>query len=153
MKKPCRICLIVLMAIAVTGCATRQTVCAGDEQKVWEGSSSGQKEPFMQVVESGEDWSGLWKRAFQKPAPPVDFQKQVVACVFLGHSADWLYSIHIGEPYLRGGSWIIPYELAEIILELARPFKASGQYAMKVVEKKQGYKMILEKEDPSLKIR
>lgn len=153
MKKPCRICLVALMVIAIAGLFAKQTVFADDQPTVWKGSVSDQKEPFIQVVESGKVWSDLWKRAFQKPAPPVDFQKNVVACVFLGHSADWLYSIYIDEPQLRENRWVIPYGLAQIILELKGPFKAGGQYAMKVTQKKQDAPMILEKEDPSWKIR
>ena len=153
MKKPCRICLIALMVIAIASFAAKQTVFADDQPTVWKGSVSDQKEPFIQIVESEEVWSVLWKRAFQKSAPPVDFQKSVVACVFLGHSADWLYSIYIGDPELLENRWVIPYGLAEIILELTVPFKASGQYAMKVIKKKKDAPMILEKEDPSWKLR
>ncbi len=87
--------------------------------------------------------------AFAKPAPVVDFEKNVVACVFLGHSADWLYSISFGKPYIRGNVQVIPYGLAEIILELARPFKASGQYSMEVFARKQHYSVILEEDRSS----
>jgi len=153
MNKPCRICLIAMMVLSSAGCAAHQTDFADDQLTVWKGSASDQKEPFIQVVESEAVWSDLWKRAFQKPSPHVDFQKNVVACVFLGHSADWLYSIYIGDPELLENRWVIPYGLAEIILELTEPFKANGQYTMKVIKKKQGAPMILEKEDPSWKIR
>ena len=86
-------------------------------------------------------------RAFAKPAPDVDFGKYAVACVFLGHSADWLYAIIFGQPFMRDNQLVIPFGLAEIILELSGPFKASGQYSMKVFEKKKNVKMIME-EDP-----
>ncbi len=153
MKNPCRICLIAMMILAIGGCVAQQTVIAAERQTAWKGSVSDQKEPFIEVVESKEVWSALWKRAFQKPAPQVDFRKHVVACVFLGHSADWLYSIYIDEPELRENKWVIPYGLAEIVLELKGPFKASGQYAMKVIQKKKDAPMILEKDDPSGIIR
>ena len=115
----------------------------------WKGHQSAQKEPFIKIVEDREEWSGLWKRAFGKPAPEIDFDRQVVACVFLGHRADWLYSISIGEPVRRGGVWIVSYGLAEIILELSGPFKAGGQYVMKVLEKKKDAPMILEETEGS----
>ena len=79
----------------------------------------------------------------------MDFEKYVVACIFLGHSADWLYSIGFGQPFLRGNLQVIPFGLAEIILELSGPFKASGQYHMKVFEKKKDVKMILEESSQS----
>ena len=74
----------------------------------------------------------------------MDFEKYVVACVFLGHAADWLYSIGFGQPFMRDNLLVIPFGLAEIILELSGQFKASGQYHMKVFEKKKDVTMILE---------
>jgi hypothetical protein len=117
---------------------------AAHQNLTWKGSISNQKEQFIKVVETQEEWSELWRRAFDKPAPAVDFEKHVVACVFLGHSADWLYSIGFGQSFMRDNLLVIPFGLAEIILELSGPFKASGQYSMKVFEKKKAVKMILE---------
>ena len=53
----------------------------------WKGNVSKQKEPFIKVVETQKEWSELWARAFEKPAPEMDFEKYVVACVFLGNEA------------------------------------------------------------------
>ena len=110
----------------------------------WEGSSSLQKEELLTVVTSAPAWNGLWKQAFDSPAPPVDFEKYGVACVFLGHSADWLYSIGFDKPHMKDGRRVIPYYLAEIVLELAAPFKAHGQYHMQVFEKIPGVDTVLE---------
>jgi hypothetical protein len=115
----------------------------------WKGNISNQKDEFIKIVETQTEWDELWLRAFEKPAPDLDFEKKVVACVFLGYSADWLYSIHIDEPVRRDKAWVIPYGLAEIILELSGPFKASGQYAMKILEKRKDASMILEEDTPS----
>lgn len=141
--------LIFLFAQGVTG----RDAFAVDQQMEWKGSISQQKEPFIKVVETQEEWSDLWKRAFGQQSPPVNFKKNVVACVFLGHLADWFYSIHIDDPTLSGDAWVINYSLMEIILELSGPFKASGQYAMKVFEKKTDAKMILEEDRPFSAIR
>ena len=119
---------------------------AQDPNMTWKGSISNQKTEFIKVVETPEEWSQLWRRAFDKPAPYIDFEKYVVACVFLGHSADWLYSVGFGKPFLRDNLLVIPFGLAEIILELSSRFKASGQYHMKVFEKKKDVKMILEED-------
>ena len=123
---------------------------AEGQPPAWKGSSSSQKEAFIKVVETPEEWSELWRRAFDRPAPVVHFEKQVVACVFLGHSADWLYAIGFDSPSRRGDVWVIVYGLHPLILELAKPFKAGGQYHMKVYERLDGAKMILEGETPSL---
>lgn len=126
---------------------------ASPQNKTWKGSISNQKEEFIKVVDTQEQWSELWKRAFAKPAPDIDFEKYVVACVFLGHSADWLYAIIFGQPFMRDNQLVIPFGLAEIILELSGPFKASGQYSMKVFEKKKNVKMIMEEDAQSYKGR
>lgn len=117
---------------------------ASPQNMTWKGSVSNQKAEFIKVVETQKEWSELWMRAFDKPAPDIDFEKHVVACVFLGHSADWLYSIGFGQPFMRDNLLVIPFGLAKIWLELSGPFKASGQYSMKVFEKKKDVKMIME---------
>ncbi|HOU56067.1 MAG: hypothetical protein GYA67_00655 [Smithella sp.] len=117
---------------------------AAPVQMEWKGNISNQKEPFIKIVETREAWNDLWLSAFEKPAPDIDFDRCVVACVFLGHQADWLYSIGFAEPVPRGDVWVISYGLAEIVLDLAKPFKASGQYAMKVFSRHKDAKMILE---------
>lgn len=126
---------------------------AQHQNMTWKGSTSNQREAFIKVVETKEEWTELWRRAFDKSAPDVDFEKYAVACVFLGHSADWLYSIGFGKPYARDNLLVIPYGLAEIILELVGPFKASGQYSMKVFEKRKDVKMILEEDTQSSRRR
>ena len=119
----------------------------------WKGNISNQKEPFIKIVETRETWNDLWLSAFEKPAPDMDFKKYVVASVFLGHQADWLYSIGFAEPVPRGDVWVISYGLAEIVLDLAKPFKASGQYAMKVFSRHKDAKMILEESPESARRR
>jgi ankyrin repeat protein len=110
----------------------------------WKGNISNQKEKFVKAVGAKEEWSELWKRTFDKQAPDIDFENYVVACVFLGHSADWLYSIGFGQSFMRDNQLVIPYGLYEVMLRLAGPFKAGGQYHMKVFEKKKNVKIILE---------
>lgn len=139
------ICLLLLLFIFLPVTVRSEPSLPDQHQNLtWKGSISNQKEQFIKVVETQKEWTELWKRAFDKLAPAVDFEKYVVACVFLGHSADWLYSIGFGQPFMRDNLLVIPYGLSEIILELSGPFKASGQYSMKVFEKKKDVKMILE---------
>ena len=112
--------------------------------QTWEGHLSGQKEPFCEVVTGPEQWSALWLRSFDAPAPELDFSRHVVACVFLGHSAEWLFSIDFGEPFVRGDAMVIPHGLVELVLELSGTFKAGGQYRMTIFERKIGYAYQLE---------
>lgn len=136
--------LIALLIFVISASATPRAAWAANQDEFWKGFESAQKDLFIKVVENQEEWSGLWKRAFEKPAPEVDFNQHVVACVFLGHQADWLYSIHIDDPVRRGDVWVVTYELVQMILELSGPFKARGQYAMKVLERTKDGPMILE---------
>jgi ankyrin repeat protein len=119
----------------------------------WKGYVSKQKEPFIKVVETQKEWSDLWARALEKPAPNMDFEKYVVACVFLGHSAEWLYSIGFGKPVMRGNQLVIEYWLRDVMLRLSGPFKAGGQYHMQVFEKKKDVQMILEEAGPTSRRR
>lgn len=111
----------------------------------WEGNLSHQSDELVTVITDQREWAALWQRAFAAPAPRVDFEKYGVACVFLGHRADWLYSIDFGKPRIENGLQVIPYGLAEIIIELSGPFRASGQYRMKAFAREKGYGMALEK--------
>ncbi len=144
MKKLYFVHLIALLIFVISASATPRAAWAANQDEFWKGFESAQKDLFIKVVENQEEWFGLWKRAFEKPAPEVDFNQHVVACVFLGHQADWLYSIHIDDPVRRGDVWVVTYELVQMILELSGPFKARGQYAMKVLERTKDGPMILE---------
>lgn len=119
----------------------------------WRGNGSRQKEPFIKVVETQKEWSELWQRAFEKPAPKMDFEKYVVACIFLGHSARWLYSIGLGGPVRRGDQLVVEYSLHDVMLRLAGPFKAGGQYLMRVMEKPKDVPMVLEEAGSTSQIR
>lgn len=115
----------------------------------WEGFISREGEEVLTVITDDKEWTALWKSAFDRPAPRVDFDKYAVACIFLGYNADWLFDINIGELRTDKNMLYIPYGLNEIILELSGPFRASGQYRMKAIEKKKGYGMVLERQRDS----
>jgi hypothetical protein len=119
----------------------------------WNGFLSRQKEEYIHVVTTREEWSNLWKRAFDQPAPALDFERYAVACIFLGHSAPWLFSIHVGKPQIIENTMIIPYYRVELILELSGPFKAAGQYHMEVFERRKGYALRLEEQTWAQEIR
>lgn len=109
----------------------------------WEGSESEQAAPFIGVIADEKEWSSLWKRAFGKHAPPVDFRTSAVACVFLGHYPGWWYKIKIMDPYVEGNSVIIPYEFISLVVELQGGSRlgeqgTKGPYRMRTVKKKAG---------------
>lgn len=139
--------LLIVLSVSLSGLSPAR-VSAGEHpvqgpsaadserQTIWEGYVSDQKDEFIKVVTARDEWVELWKRAFDKPAPEVDFEKNSVACVFLGHYARWLYGIHIGEAVWKDDKWVIRYGLVEVELRLSGPFKAGGQYCMKVIDRK-----------------
>lgn len=139
--------LFILSPIIVLA-ASPQSV--QNQNPAWEGELSNQKEPFIKIVTTQEEWSQLWARAFDQSAPMVNFKKYVVACIFLGYSADWSYSIDIGKSYRFGDAWIIPYCLVKNKLNLTGPFEASGQYAMRILKKKKDARMVLAEVDQSV---
>lgn len=141
---------LLLALWLLVGAASLPGLAAAAETPAWKGSVSAQKEPLIRVVETPEAWSLLWRSAFDRPAPAVDFGRYVVACVFLGHGADWLYSIGFDAPRRRGDDWVITYGLHPLVLELAGPFRAGGQYHLKAYERMSGGRMILEEERPTL---
>ncbi|MFZ2446010.1 MAG: hypothetical protein WAW37_06610 [Syntrophobacteraceae bacterium] len=115
----------------------------------WKGSESDLAAHFISVVSDEKTWKELWKNAFRKNAPRVNFRKHAVACVFLGHYPGWWYVIDMLEPYATDTTIIIPYQLVSLIVDLKsngqknveRRYGSRGQYLMKVVEKKAGYQM------------
>jgi hypothetical protein len=99
----------------------------------WQGFASLRGEELSTVVQDGAAWEALWRAAFGAPAPEVDFSRHVVACVFLGHRADWLYGLEIGEPRVVDDLAVVPYQLVQLVLELQGPFRPGGQYRMKAL--------------------
>jgi hypothetical protein len=109
----------------------------------WQGFISAQSTKLVEVISDKRAWNNLWSRAFNSPAPEVDFNKFSVACIFLGHDADWLFGINFGKPSEEGSELVIPYYLVELELKLMGTFRASGQYRMKAFEKRNGLTMII----------
>lgn len=117
----------------------------------WEGYSAAMKEPFIKVVDDRVQWEDLWKRAFDKPAPVVDFENFAVACVFLGDGADWLYHIAFEAPYVKDSVMHIPYRLIMNVLGMDGELRAgrgsfAGQYRMEVYAKQKGVTMQIDRE-------
>lgn len=118
----------------------------------WEGNRSELVKPYAGIVSTQEEWKGLWKKAFGKKSPPVNFKRYAAACVFLGHYPGWWYKIGFGEPHVSGSAIVVPYSLVDLRVELTddgkrgafRQYGSRGQYKMRLVEKKKGFSMKLE---------
>jgi ankyrin repeat protein len=108
----------------------------------WAGNESALGEPLETAVTDGAAWSDLWRRAFGKDAPLVDFDRYFVACAFLGRNPGWWYSIGFLPPSEQGKELVVGYELAMLRMssspEAFRDPGFPGQYAMKVYPKREG---------------
>jgi ankyrin repeat protein len=119
----------------------------------WKGSDAALNYPFIKMVDNRLEWQELWKKSFDKPAPPVDFEHFAVACVFLGNAADWLYSIDFGDPAVHSTTLYIPYQLIMLVLERRmspdmdiKEHAFGSQYHMKVFARVGGLPMQLYRE-------
>lgn len=118
----------------------------------WDGKDAALNERFIAVVDDPAQWQDLWKRAFDKPAPVVDFENFAVACVFLGSKADWLYHIAFDKPAVKDSVMHITYRLLMLELEYrmapelgyGRP-SFGGQYRMEVYAKQKGVTMQIDR--------
>jgi PrcB C-terminal len=71
-------------------------LAAGSMRTIDQGSQSGIDEPRTVVVRSADEWSRLWgAHAADKPAPAVDFTKEMVVGVFTGSRPTAGYSVQI----------------------------------------------------------
>jgi ankyrin repeat protein len=113
----------------------------------WEGKESAVEEPLEAAVTDRGEWDRLWRRAFGKDAPDVDFGRFFVACVFLGHRAGWWYSIGFEGPVVRGEEDVVGYGLMMLQMRLSPEGSRNpgfpGQYAMKVFPKRDGKKPVV----------
>lgn len=147
--------IAALMAPGINVCFSgSSSVSAGEIPRkgegvttAWEGRESDLTEPFTAIIGNSQDWNNLWRRAFNGKPPKVDFKRYAVACVFLGHYPGWWCRIAFPQPYESGSTIIVPYQLADLIVELgpeagkSGQYGSRGQYRMQLVEKKPGFSM------------
>lgn len=75
----------------------------------WQGASCGVSKAASLKVESAEEWEKLWKEAFNREAPSVDFKKRFAVAVFLGLRQTGGYSVEFLEPQARADAAVIRY--------------------------------------------
>jgi hypothetical protein len=115
----------------------------------WKGMDAALREPMDIAVEDPGTWRRLWRRAFGKDAPGMDFDRYFVVCVFLGNHADWYYAISFEDPVARGSEYVVGYGLTMLRGELAPRSESivdvgiPGQYAMKAFPIRAGLKPAL----------
>ena len=77
----------------------------------WSDSYSFRKESAQTIIADSYKWEKNWAMlGFQADPPKIDFNKYVIAAVFLGVRPTGGYGVRFGKPYQEGGKMIIPYE-------------------------------------------
>jgi hypothetical protein len=94
----------------------------------WSGSYSGRQDPGVAVVADAESWQDLWKNAFSKEAPAVDFNKYFAVAAFAGLRNTGGYSVEFLPPVSDGSSATIPWRVrapgkgAFVTMAFTQPF-------------------------------
>jgi ankyrin repeat protein len=126
------------------------------ESLTWAGNESGIEALRQTAVTTDAAWTALWKEAFGKAAPPMDFSRYFVACAFLGHDAGGAFSIGFHEPVVEGKTLRVDCTIAMRPLSFGRPSGRGasdragqgGQYAMKVFPKREGLEIVVRGRSP-----
>jgi len=77
----------------------------------WRGQYCGVAEPDARVIGDLREWEKLWREAFSKTFPAVDFGKHLALAVFLGTQRTGGYSIEFLEPLADKDNAILRYKL------------------------------------------
>jgi hypothetical protein len=77
----------------------------------WSGSYSDKKEYAELIIDNSFKWEKTWARfGFAAGPPEIDFNKYVIAGVFLGGRPTGGYDVKFGKPYNEDGKMVIPYD-------------------------------------------
>jgi hypothetical protein len=74
------------------------------------GTQSNIDSPRQAVARTTAEWTALWKaHNFDKPAPSVDFDREMAAAVFMGSRPTGGFSVEIVSAEERDGSFVVGY--------------------------------------------
>ena len=94
--------LLVAGALSLQAAASMRTIDRGSQSSI--------EQARTVVVRSADEWSTLWHaHAPDKPAPVVDFTKEMVVGVFLGSRPTSGYSVEIVESRQEGDTAVVQY--------------------------------------------
>lgn len=114
-----------------SGVALEQEVKA---QGSWSGQYSGGNEGTRTVGDS-LSWESLWKGLAAGPAPQVDFKRQEVVAVFLGHRPTGGYSIEIVGVAPEESYLLVSYRETAPAQGKSPPQGPTSPYALRVIPK------------------
>jgi hypothetical protein len=74
------------------------------------GPQSNVDDALQASARTASEWTALWKKHnFDKPAPAVDFSKEMVVAVFMGSRPSAGFSIEIASAVERDGKLVVSY--------------------------------------------
>ncbi len=74
------------------------------------GAQSNVDAPRQAVARTPAEWTALWRtHEYDKPAPAVDFSREMVVAVFMGSRPTGGYSVEIVSATESGGSLVVSY--------------------------------------------
>lgn len=77
----------------------------------WKGHSCGVSEPGARVVGDEASWAALWKEAFGKQAPTVDFKRFVAVAAFAGSRNSGGWSAELLAPEFGPKGLVVPFRV------------------------------------------
>ncbi len=146
MRRHIAIIGLIIVSLTFVAAGGRADESDGSPQE-WSATYTGITEFRQVVIVKRAEFEVAWKAIFKsRPVPEVDFEKNVVACVFLGQRPTGGYGIEFGLPFVRKDKLVIPFwEKAPtgVVTEaLTQPC------VMKVFARKEKLESVLEKVEP-----
>lgn len=77
----------------------------------WKGHSCAVPEPGHRVVADADAWTALWKDAFGREAPEVDFARFVAVAAFAGSRNSGGWSVELLPPTTGPKGVVVPYRV------------------------------------------
>jgi hypothetical protein len=97
--------LAVLVCAGPVNAQTAQPLRSIDK-----GAQSNLDDALQATARSAAEWSALWKKHdYDKPAPPVDFSKEMILAVFMGSRPSAGFSLEIVSAAVKDGALVVTY--------------------------------------------
>jgi hypothetical protein len=100
----------ILALVSVLAIAAAQMTAQSAFRTIARGGQSNVDESRQATARTEAEWAALWKsHDFEKPAPPVDFSKEMVVAVFMGSRPTAGFAVEIVSVAERDGALIVTY--------------------------------------------
>jgi hypothetical protein len=98
--------LAILIAAVAQGSSAVRTIDRGDQSNI--------EDQKQVVARTAAEWSAVWRQhSPDRPAPRVDFAKEMVVGVFLGSRTTAGYSVQIVSAEESNGAIVVKYRQTE----------------------------------------